>query len=344
MNRYLRKGFTLVELLVVIAIIGILVALLLPAVQAAREAARRMSCSNNLKQLGLALHNYHDTHNVFPPAKMNPGMMCGALANNYYVGGYTNTPGWALLLPFYEQSALHGQWNFSVAASPSFNSWGNCNPAVGKTIAGPANASTNAFVTSQRLKNLECPSSPTVGERRAAGTAGTEYASGNGSFRGSYFFAAGSTTDYSAPWDRYNGNYYQGAFGNNGAATLGKLVDGTSNTIALGEGVGGNQRKQKTDTAYGPWQLSGIHTCCHGRVVGDPVTYLATEARDWRLNAAYQNDAQGRSYAWGFNSPHAGGGQFALGDGSVRFIGDSVDYGTFLRLNYIHDGNTLGDY
>ena len=100
-----KRGFTLVELLVVIAIIGVLVALLLPAVQAAREAARRMSCGNNLKQLGLALHNYHDTFNTFPPGGITPGNCCGT----------PSAATWTIfILPFIEETALQNQYNFNV--------------------------------------------------------------------------------------------------------------------------------------------------------------------------------------------------------------------------------------
>src|SRR5689334_15791940 len=100
-----RRGFTLVELLVVIAIIGVLVALLLPAVQAAREAARRAQCSNNLKQLSLALHNYENTHNTLPPAGIDSNQMSWVV----------------LLLPYFEQQNLYSQFNFNKGAWNSFN-------------------------------------------------------------------------------------------------------------------------------------------------------------------------------------------------------------------------------
>jgi len=109
-----RRGFTLVELLVVIAIIGVLVALLLPAVQAAREAARRMSCSNNLKQIGLALHNYHDSFKRFPPAGINYGW-CQSPANDGRK--LFNSNGLMMLLPFVEQNALYNQYDQTQAAS-----------------------------------------------------------------------------------------------------------------------------------------------------------------------------------------------------------------------------------
>ena len=118
-----RLGFTLVELLVVIAIIGILIALLLPAVQAAREAARRSQCTNNMKQLGVAIHNYHDTHKVFPPAGLDYGW--AGDANTSYSRAPSSSPvnrfnisGWVMVLPYLEQSALHDQYDLGVTGVP----------------------------------------------------------------------------------------------------------------------------------------------------------------------------------------------------------------------------------
>ena len=105
------RAFTLVELLVVIAIIGILIALLLPAVQAAREAARRSQCSNNMKQFGLALHNYHDTFKVFPPSAINSPDDLGGEA----------IAAWVLILPFMEQTAIHDMWDFNYGQNDSHN-------------------------------------------------------------------------------------------------------------------------------------------------------------------------------------------------------------------------------
>src|SRR5688572_27416461 len=153
MRRSKSSAFTLVELLVVIAIIGILVALLLPAVQAAREAARRMQCANNLKQFGLALHNYHDTFKVFPPALLNPGRPTNAVLVANYPEGVRNHTGWLFLLPFLEMTTVHSQINFNFATCQD-------NPNAG----GPApNSAINDPITGQRYKIFECPSHPAAG-------------------------------------------------------------------------------------------------------------------------------------------------------------------------------------
>lgn len=344
LRRPRRTGFTLVELLVVIAIIGILVALLLPAVQMAREAARRMSCSNNLKQIGLGLHNYHDTYGVFPPALLHSGRLSNAGA--YMKPGTTqhilNTTGWAMLLPFMEASPLHDKYDFNVCSSAS-------NPRSGLPLAGAD--TLNAPFYGAKLPWLECPSSPTRGEISTyQPSTETQYYTRINARRTNYLFATGVFTDYNAPWDRYSADIRRGAFGNDGAANFAAIQDGTSNSIAVGEAVGGGQRNSgKTSSHYGPWGMTGTHTCCHGRVVGGSTTVVihptpatqATYARDWHINSAYQGRADGKTYAWVFSSAHPGGAQFALCDGSVRFLPDYMAYEVFQRMNFIADGDPV---
>jgi len=338
-----RSGFTLVELLVVIAIIGILVALLLPAVQAAREAARRMQCSNNLKQSGLALHNYHDTYKVFPPAILNNGRLLnnsGAAAGMARMPeGIRNHTGWLFMLPFYEGGALNSQIDFNVATNES-------NPL--SYTPAPNNTVNRPFVN---LRNpmLECPSHPQAGENRDD-PAGTHY-NMNNCKRTSYLFSTGVYEDRHDVYSLYSSDIRQGAFGNNGAAKIADITDGTSNSIAIGEAAGG---RMKTSGSYGPWGMQGAHTCCHGRIIttsGSTIAIYTNEDssnnyRNWQINGIWRNntptpDALRRTYAWVFNSFHPGGAQFALCDGSTQFLAETIDYMTLCRLAYIHDGQPV---
>lgn len=339
-----RRGFTLVELLVVIAIIGILVALLLPAVQAAREAARRSQCANNLKQIGLGLQNYHDGLKVFPPALSNSGRWSGA--NGYpdpqypNGGGVRNTTGWAMMLPFIEEQGAADKYNYAMCSSSS-------NPRAGGSVAG--NDTINVNVYTMELEWLECPSALGAGDKDSYDAGGTSFYSRRQARRTNYLFATGVFTDYDAPWAQIY-EMRKGIFGNEGngsrgGARIGEISDGTSNTIAVGEAVGG---KFKTSTHYGPWGLCGTHTCCHGRVVSSTEYYFnnvagiqdpnwQTWARDWHINAAYGGRVDGKTYAWVFNSSHSGGAQFVFADAHVEFLNDTMNYPLFCKLNYMAD-------
>ena len=330
-----RGGFTLIELLVVIAIIAILIALLLPAVQQAREAARRTECKNKLHNIGLALHNYHDTHNVLPPALINSGRYNNAAFYTAPNPGVLNTTGWALLLPQLDQQPLHQRYNFNECSVDS--------TPYGHPVQGdPATNRPNVTI---RLQILECPS----GQREQSNSTNAFYVRTN-AHRTNYLFATGAFTDYDAPYGNLNNNVRQGMFGNNGAARFSDVTDGLSNSIAVGEAHGG---RMKTDiNNFGPWGLTGTHTCCHGRAYTDSSSDVdhptentaaewATWARDWNINSAWQGNANRRSYAWVFNSPHAGGAQFVFGDGSAKFLSETMDYRAFVLLNYIHDGKPV---
>jgi len=333
-----RRAFTLVELLVVIAIIGILVALLLPAVQAAREAARRMSCSNNMKQLALACHNYHDTFQTFPPAKLANGQLSN---NTALATDVKNTTGWALLLPFYEQQPAHDQYDFNVCSSSAKR------PAITAPVRG--NDQINHAVYSARYSVLECPSHPDAGESRSNMPGTEDLYSMRDAKRTSYFFSTGQYNDDNSVYPNLSARRLRGlgAFGSDGAAKLDDVSDGTSNSLMLGESAGG---RAKANANWGPWGLTGTRTCCHGvvnanantAVPGTPLTYTAAHARDYHINSAYNNDPQGRQFAWTFGSYHPGGAQFSLCDGSTRFIAETVDYLTLLRLSYILDGEPVG--
>jgi len=361
MKRRLRRqqgGFTLVELLVVIAIIGVLVALLLPAVQAAREAARRMSCGNNLKQQGLALQNYHDTYKVFPPALLNSGRWTQGnnFSNGTYEGEYTaggsfsyemhggtlNTTGWAMLLPFLEQTPLHDKYNFDIPGGRS--DW------RAKIDREPNNTYYERLVAGAELDVLMCPSHTKAGQHRKRG--GRVYPLEN-AYRTSYLFSTGWRTDYNAPWVADQRHWLQGVFGNSGAAKIRDITDGTSNTIAIGEAHGGNGEYEKTSWVYGPWGLVGTHTCCHGRIVGRTydLNHHTWDGRngtnyqkDWGLNSVWRQNAaktKTKSYAWVFSSSHPGGGQFVMADGAVKMISENIDYKAYCFLAYIHDGQVI---
>ena len=348
-------GFTLVELLVVIAIIGILVALLLPAVQAAREAARRMQCGNNLKQLGVALHNYHDTYKVFPPALIGSSRY---RSNSYYAAGSTNfvknIPGWVPLLAFMGEGSKLNQYDFGYMGALA-NPYGLANTAP---LHSAVNQKSNGQLSNQaltsgnagRVQVFECPSHPEAGQLSTWRPTGTHFYSRRDAVRTSYLFSTGVFVDYHAPYANYQTDLRRGAFGNDGAASLSQVTDGTSVSFAIGEGAGGGGPRTKTSSHYGPWGLKGIHTCCHGRVVSGtsygPGGWWYTKIhpqhqKDWALNATWRGDSRKRTYAWVFNSFHPSGAQFVMCDGSVRFETESVNYGIYIRQAYISDNEVM---
>ncbi len=279
------NGFTLVELLVVIAIIGILVGLLLPAVQAAREAARRMQCSNNLKQQGLATLNYESAHKIFPPALLGSGRFNNP-AYHASRGGVKNTTGWALLLPFIEGTTIHAAYNFNVCSSMS--------SPFGIPVMGLDTVNDGLY--NKRLPFLECPSHPEAGMVSDSGAGTTDFYSRRKAIRTSYFFSTGIFTDYDGRYDSVISDVRLGMFGNDGAAKISTASDGLSNSIAFGEGAGG---LKKTADVFGPWGLTGTHTCCHGRVESTVINGLLAptpiEQQSWGINARWPGDALGEA-------------------------------------------------
>jgi prepilin-type N-terminal cleavage/methylation domain-containing protein len=346
-HRFLaRRAFTLVELLVVIAIIGVLVSLLLPAVQFARESARRMSCSNNLKQIGVALHTYHDTHKILPPALIGSGrwnVKNPELPATNPPHRVTNTTGWMLLLPFMEQEPLYNKAEFGAPASVS-NPYGKpfINNVNISDYVNPLNGKTNKEVYGNRLEIMTCPSDsiPAPIQRRKPNTT-SDFYEANEVARSNYLFATGSYTDYNARWQN-TAHYHRGLFGNDGAGTLGDCIDGTSNTIMVGESKQGH--RGKTSTVYGPYWGAGVHTCCHGRTPynmnlvtlngGAGTCTVTIGIRYGAPNFNTNMHKLKRQYAWQFGSHHPGGSQYVLGDGAVKLIGNQVEYnGVFVAIN-----------
>lgn len=346
-----RRGFTLVELLVVIAIIGILIALLLPAVQAAREAARRNTCVNNLKQLGIALHGYHDAVRVFPPALLGSGR--SAITANYGIDHILNTTGFVMLTPYFEQGAIFNAYNFNVPSSISIGSGGLTKPYA----ANVNKSDTNKLLYSKQLAVFSCPSDETPPDVYVNAPDVRGFYEANSVARSNYLFSTGHYTDYDHPysWFQAQGTVYDryiGVFGNDGSATLAGIRDGTSTTIALGESKQGP--KGKTCTCYGPFWGAGVHTAVHGRTTYSPgstssitsgaysftgPTDLIYSSINFDLSLGNQRRTQ---YAWQWGSYHPSGALFLFCDGSAHFINDDVDYyAAFVWMTRPADGTNV---
>ena len=316
------SAFTLIELLVVIAIIAILIALLVPAVQKVREAAARTQCQNNLKQMGLALHNFNDTYKRCPAALIHSGRAqthgppySGPEAN--YTGAATyliyNHSGFIALLPFIEQAPLFNQYSYQFRASAS--------SPYGIPVA-PQSASNDA-VAAQVVSIYVCPSdvSPPPINTQQPGNSAYFYEM-VGARRSNYLFSTGAYTDYDNDWSSTSARY-RGAFGNNGAIAVARVKDGTSNTIAIGESV---QQHHNGSTIFGPYWGTGTHTAVHGR------GYYNTFTPNYPYGSCADISTELCTYAWGFSSFHTGITNFVFLDGSTRSIRDGIDPNSWIAI------------
>ncbi|MEW4562446.1 DUF1559 domain-containing protein [Bremerella sp. JC770] len=294
-----QRAFTLVELLVVIAIIGILIALLLPAVQQAREAARRMQCTNNLKQMGLACHNYMDINQeCFPSGAFNQD----------------DSHGWALsILPFIEQMALYDQYNFTAGPTAA------ANDAVRRTVV-------DGFI---------CPSF----DGQPSNTATAKYSDGGlltyQGVHGVYYNDATKDTNLSgiASAGLIPSN---GLFRINGVRKAAEITDGLTNTIMIGDFI----HSDRTGTN------SGFPGNIRVWLVG---AYLAVDGI-YNTKAIYEDTINSRrdrandGVAFNhlpFTSRHPGGVNFAIADGSVRFVPETINFDTYCAAATINGGETL---
>lgn len=337
-----NRGFTLVELLVVIAIIGILVALLLPAVQAAREAARRTQCSNNLKQLGIAGHLFHDKSKYLPygihrseGAQVNPipaGSPCFLTVRERFANPEAipagqqgaNPPRYVLmhqLLPYVEQDALWQKWDLL--------NFGNNNPAPGSATY------PDAFVK-KSIPVLICPSNP-YGGSYTNKTFDPTSVDMDRYFIASYFGNAGTVsypfndgTRPSLTW------CHDGVFTKNKRWGLNEIVDGTSNTLMFGERHYYDPTFDTVDKIkdWG-WTWFG----------GNSDAFLSTWVPiNYRFPKTGGTQVEFDNRIAAFGSAHPGGAQFTLADGSVRFIADTVNILTFRAIGTRAGGETAGDY
>ncbi|HUY88548.1 MAG TPA: DUF1559 domain-containing protein [Pirellulales bacterium] len=276
-----RAAFTLVELLVVIAIIGVLLALLLPAVQAAREAARRSQCTNNLKQMGVACQNYHDVFRHFPA-----GYLATVAYNN---ADHDTTPGWswaALLLPYVEQQNLHARINFSL----------------------PVENPVNAAAVQTMLPIFLCPSDQTPDAAFAVPDATGKPVV----LAAPSSYACCTGPDVSAA----DGPTGLGVMFRNSGIRMGDIIDGTSTTIVIGERAWANTNGIWPGAVNGGVVLRGQGNQNPGNVATTATAAILVQAHAHLINAIQELDGALDD----FSSEHVGGAYFAFADGSVRFI------------------------
>lgn len=331
--RPVRGAFTLVELLVVIAIIGILVALLLPAVQAAREAARRTQCNNNLKQLALALQNHHDVERRLPPggARDQPPLF-GKTASSW------GSSWMVYLLPYIEETAMYDRWQF----------YGD---------SGVFNANNIALRSGKPMTAYQCPSSPLVQTARSqTTTAAVNYVAISGAANGTIPGYVESRICTTSVYGQISGG---GVLYPNSETKFADMLDGTSNVIAIGEHADFLMSKDGTRQDWrgsqpwgwsiGPARSSAIPPSYSAASDSRPfnmttVRYPVNQKRNW-ANGNGDNNGTGVGNDGGNNIPlnaaHPSGTNVAVCDGSVRFLSNSTPLTVLAQLATRDDGQTI---
>ncbi|HIF00629.1 MAG TPA: DUF1559 domain-containing protein [Planctomycetes bacterium] len=310
-----QRGFTLIELLVVIAIIAILIALLLPAVQQAREAARRTSCKNNLKNIGLALHNYHDTVLTFP------------------FGFDERETLWsAMILPQLEQSNIYNTLIWQESGPGNWNANGSPNETAAGTVVSVFRCPSMAIA--EHITNQGIPGRVPASYRAVSGS--------NAVSDDKSTVPPGHPVVALEDQTGLNGMFYGCS-----STRMRDITDGTSNTVMIGESF--------TDPSYvkdgqgmdywlfgapqtGGWDCrpgdrGGTE---HSEGLGSTYWHINTRIRDPSIN--------GRIMELTFGSYHIGGAQFTLADGSARFISENIDLGLLRSLGSISGGEVIGEF
>jgi prepilin-type N-terminal cleavage/methylation domain-containing protein len=347
-----KPGFTLVELLVVIAIIGVLVALLLPAVQAAREAARRTRCNNNLKQIALALHNYHDTHNVFPPGNFFPaGRTPSPLpavapnASGCYVGTTGLRPGapWTvLILPYVEQKPLYDSLDFTI----EFNAYSNIGT---QTI--------NTQRCEVPMQVYRCPSYGPPPHRWVPLTAVARTDGPYTKLVNNYYACMGGGPIMTSVVNTEDGCYNpsvpggaiaqfkNGLIGVNTKNAMRHCTDGTSNVVMLGESA-----YQGIELLRGWFNGIRSDTTSANQPPGNIAGTAGVPNGGQRHYVAFQGTATGNLNIHNalntlyFGSQHPGSCQFAMADGSIHVINENINLAIYQRLGDMGDAQPAGGF
>lgn len=332
-----RHGFTLIELLVVIAIIAILIAIILPAVQQAREAARRTQCRNNLKQIGIALHNYHETNRVFPPGWVpacdpgsgTPSDPCGVTSN-----------------------VLPSSWAWSVFILPQMDQ----SPLYKSLLAGAAPPAPVAQASSSGSKDVlisayTCPSDPSEDIVVWGGTTFSSSGGVDGYHRMNYPGCAGisGSNDFNnrehsnRPFNGVAGVDFRGVFANSSKTRIAHIRDGTSNTFLCGElsaaDICRNPKDCPTPTTVGATWIRADHRPFSSTHLWFSVLRETSASPNAKLNSGHYY-----SVLYGYSSKHPGGAHFLLADGSVRFINSSINRFTYAYLGAMADRAVISNF
>ncbi|MCC7421476.1 MAG: DUF1559 domain-containing protein [Planctomycetaceae bacterium] len=310
-----HRGFTLIELLVVIAIIAILIALLLPAVQQAREAARRTQCKNNLKQLGIALHNYHDTVNAFPPGG---------------IGGTMKASFFTMLLPYIDQAPAYNRMNFASGFSQN----GGATISADMLITLPAIYVPMLNCPSSELKTVDTKVDPIPIQRPnyvgiSSAILSTVDGVTNSQTAGTYGW-----------WVANNGVLYA-----NSRVRIRDITDGTSNVIVMSEqGRPQNDNVDRRSCMHGGGAWKGCY------LAGETNTGNFCQNL---VNIAYGINNMATGLTWAtqpyhssvpLSSRHSGGVHALKGDGAVVFLSENISFITLMRLAHKSDGEVVGEH